>query len=90
MIGTPGHQATIDYLVKTVGDTGYYDVTTQAFQVPTGTATLSVDRVAYEVQYMTFTPAGEPVAPIVAVNNLGCDAVSMTIIRIKIYHTDHR
>lgn len=77
MIGTPGHQATIDYLVDTVKATGYYDVTTQPFKVPTGNASLSVDGFAYEVQYMTFTPAGEPVAPIVAVSNLGCTSVSL-------------
>lgn len=75
MIGTPGHAATIQYLVDTVESTGYYDVTTAEFKVVTGNATLSVDDVAYEVQYMTFSPGGELVGSIVAVPNLGCTAV---------------
>jgi carboxypeptidase Q len=77
LIGNPGHQATIDYLVATTSALDYYNVTTQAFQVPSGVTTLTVGGTAYHSDIMTLSPGGHPVAPVVAVPNLGCDAVSL-------------
>lgn len=77
LIGNPGHQATIDYLVATTSSLDYYNVTTQAFQVPSGVTTLTVGGTVYHSDIMTLSPGGHPVAPVVAVPNLGCDAVSL-------------
>lgn len=76
LIDTPGHQATVDWLYDTTSALGYYNVTKQAFQVQQGTVVLKVDGTAYEARLMTFSPEGHPVAKVVAVANLGCDAVS--------------
>jgi len=76
-IGTPGHNATVNYLVDTLTATGYYDIEVQPFTVPSASANLSVDGVTYEAAPMTFTAAGTPSGPLIPVANIGCDAVSL-------------
>ncbi|KAL3417278.1 peptidase family M28 [Phlyctema vagabunda] len=73
VIGSPGHAATIKWLVDTVTALDYYDVTTQAFTVPQGNSSFVAGGTTYESLLMTFSPAGSPDAPLVAVANLGCD-----------------
>ncbi|PMD51227.1 putative leucine aminopeptidase 2 [Hyaloscypha bicolor E] len=73
-IGTPGHNATVNYLVDTLTATGYYDIEVQPFTVPSASADLSVDGVTYEAAPMTFTAAGTPSGPLIPVANIGCDA----------------
>lgn len=76
-IGTPGHNATVNYLVDTLDALDYYDIEVQPFTVPSASGTLSVSEVSYEVAPMTFTPEGTVSAPVILVSNLGCDAVSV-------------
>lgn len=74
--GGGGHNATVDFLYKTLKSLNYYDVVKQPFTeiYSAGEGTLSVDGQPIEVNIMTYTPAGEATAPIVAVANVGCDA----------------
>ncbi|KAH8821348.1 putative leucine aminopeptidase 2 [Xylogone sp. PMI_703] len=74
VIGSPGHEATINWVVDSLKALDYYNVTTQLFTVPLGTSSFTAGGVTYESILMTFTPAGNPVAPLVAVPNLGCEA----------------
>jgi carboxypeptidase Q len=76
VIGSPGHNSTVNYLVEQLTALNYYDVEVQPFTVPSASATLSVNGQTYEVAPMTFTSAGSPEGPLVVVANLGCDAVS--------------
>ena len=76
LIGTPGHQATIDWLAKTVNDTGYYDVTVQPFLTPDpNNADLTVDGTTYKASAMDGSPEGTFGGPLAVVANLGCEAV---------------
>lgn len=75
-IGTPGHNATVNYLVDTLSALDYYDVEVQPFTVPSASGALSVAGVSYEVAPMTFTAEGTVSGPVVLVSNLGCDPVS--------------
>lgn len=74
--GGPGHNATVDYLYDALKETGYYDVYKQAFVelFTAATVTLSVGGEDYLAEYMTYGPSGVASAPLVQVNNLGCDA----------------
>jgi carboxypeptidase Q len=76
VIGSPGHNATINYLVEQLTALDYYDVSVQPFTVPTATANLTINGRPYEVSPMSFTPGGSSSASVVVVANLGCDAVS--------------
>lgn len=76
VIGSPGHEATVQYLVDTLTALDYYDVSLQPFTVETSSADLSINNVTFESSPLTYTPAGTPVAPLVPVSNLGCEAVS--------------
>ncbi|KUJ17171.1 putative leucine aminopeptidase 2 [Mollisia scopiformis] len=73
-IGTPGHNATVNYLVDTLDALDYYDVEVQPLTVPSASGTLSISEVDYEVAPMTFTAEGTVSGPIVLVSNLGCNA----------------
>lgn len=79
-IGTAGHNSTVNYLVDTLAATKFYDNTVQPFQVSNATANLSINGVVYEVAPMTFTSAGDLLASLELVANLGCDAVSSIFI----------
>jgi hypothetical protein len=74
--GGGGHNATVDYLYKTLKSLNYYDVVKQPFTeiYSEGEGTLTVDGQAIAAQIMTYTPGGEVTKPLGAVANVGCDA----------------
>lgn len=76
VFGSAGHNATVDYLYKTLKATGYYNVVKQPFTeiYSSGTSTLSVDGESVDSTIMTYTPSGSATGTLVAVSNLGCDA----------------
>jgi carboxypeptidase Q len=77
LIGTIGHNKTVNYLYDTLAATGYYDVAFQRFLISTPiNETFTVGNSSYETVAMAFSEAGKVTAPIVKVANLGCDAVS--------------
>jgi Zn-dependent M28 family amino/carboxypeptidase len=75
VFGGAGHNATVDYLYKTLKSTNYYDVTKQPFTEIFAEAkgALTVDGQTIAVTTMTYTPGGDATKPLVAVANLGCD-----------------
>ena len=73
-IGSPGHNATVNYLVDTLTKTGYYDVAVQPFTVPSASSNLTVGGTSYDSIPMTFTAEGSPKGTLVAISNFGCDA----------------
>lgn len=83
LIGTPGHNDTINYIYDTLNALdGYYDVELQPFDTlvqESGDFAFSVGDQAYETAEMEFSPSGDVTAPLVVVNNLGCEAVSKTL-----------
>ncbi len=81
-IGSPSHNATVNCLVETIAPTRYYDIKVQPFTVPSASADLSVNGVNYTVSPMTFTATGTPSGSLVAIANLGCDAVGQQCISL--------
>ncbi|KAH9209276.1 putative leucine aminopeptidase 2 [Leptodontidium sp. 2 PMI_412] len=73
-IGSPGHNATVNWLVDTLTATGYYDVSVQPFDVESSGATGTANGAPLAVQAMTGTPAGTPSGELVKVANIGCNA----------------
>ena len=73
--GSKGHNATVDYLYKTLTSLDYYKVTKQPFTeiYSEGTGTLTVDGQAIAAGIMTYTPGGEAAGSLVSVANVGCD-----------------
>ncbi|PGH05466.1 aminopeptidase [Blastomyces parvus] len=74
VFGTKGHEGTIDYLMKELKRTRYYDVSKQE-QVhlwSRSEATFKVNGEDKEVLPMTYSPSGNATAELVLVNNLGC------------------
>lgn len=78
MFGSAAHLDTVNYLYDQVDALGYYDVWLQEQVHPWSDAnqTLSVNGVEYEVTGATYGPNGDVSSLLVAVDNLGCDAVS--------------
>jgi Zn-dependent M28 family amino/carboxypeptidase len=76
VFGGKGHNATVDYLYKTLKSLNYYDVKKQPFTelYSAGTAALKVAGDDIEASIMTYTPAGEASGPLVQAANLGCAA----------------
>ncbi|KAJ4251986.1 Leucyl aminopeptidase yscIV [Fusarium torreyae] len=76
VFGGAGHNATVDYLYKTLKSLNYYNVVKQPFTelYSAGTADLKVAGDEIEATIMTYTPAGEASGPLVKVANLGCEA----------------
>ncbi|KAM0246582.1 hypothetical protein ACHAP5_004707 [Fusarium lateritium] len=76
VFGGKGHNATVDYLYKTLKSLNYYDVKKQPFTelYSAGTAALKVGGDDIEAAIMTYTPAGEASGPLVQAANLGCAA----------------
>lgn len=74
--GGAGHNATVDYLYKTLKATKYYDVTKHAFVELFSSATVdfTAGGTDYPASYMTYGPSGQASGPLVVVNNLGCTA----------------
>ncbi|TFK35302.1 hypothetical protein BDQ12DRAFT_320095 [Crucibulum laeve] len=72
--GSKGHNASVDYIKKSLDKTGYYDTQLQTFSYlfSEGTAQFSAGGVSYTTGWFTYGPAGLVEAPIVVVNDLGC------------------
>ena len=76
--GGGGHNATVDWLYDELVATGYYNVVKQPFTevFSAGSATLKIGADTFAPGVMTYSPAtvGTVTAPVISVNNLGCDA----------------
>ena len=62
-MGTPGYEASSQYVEDTLEATGAYDVTRQMFEVDDqtfGDVELTVDGTAYEVEPLAYTEAADP------------------------------
>jgi hypothetical protein len=81
LIGTKGHNDTIQYLYDTLSSlNGYYKVELQPFTTlvqTNGTFNFSANGVEQSVGAMEFSPSGNITAPLVVVANRGCDPVSL-------------
>lgn len=77
VLGSPGLNSSLQYVLDTLNSLNYYDVTTQYFNIPQATSTLSVDGTTYRSAAFNFAPAGKIDAPLVIVPNLACNAVSL-------------
>lgn len=75
VFGSGGHNATVDWLVETLEATGYYDVEKQPFTELYAEAdgTFSYGGNEIETETFSYTPGGEVKAPIIKVDNLGCE-----------------
>ncbi|KAK0123988.1 Leucyl aminopeptidase yscIV [Cadophora gregata] len=72
---TSGHNKTVDWIVDTLSAyPDYYDVEVQPFTMPGGKAVFSANGQTLLADYMIYSPEGSVSAPMVLVNNLGCDA----------------
>lgn len=82
VIGSEGHQATIDYITNTIKKySKYYDVYQQPMPLSIGlSANLTVNGKEVAVDAVGLAPGGSASGPVVAIPNLGCDAVS-TLLR---------
>jgi hypothetical protein len=83
-IGTEGHKLSLSYIRTKLGDTGYYDISEQNFNiaVSSGTASLDIGGKKYDGFTMTHSPSGKVSAAVVAVARYGCDPVRYTSWRI--------
>lgn len=75
--GSSGHNATVEYFVKTLEETGYYDVVKQPFTelYADATSTITVDGEEITSKPLTYTPSGSATgAALVNVANIGCTA----------------
>lgn len=74
VFGGRAHNDTVNWLAKTLEETGYYDVSLQPFieLYSGGNASLTLDGAEKPVGLFTYTPSGSVQAPLVAVSNLGC------------------
>ncbi|KFZ12414.1 hypothetical protein V502_07107 [Pseudogymnoascus sp. VKM F-4520 (FW-2644)] len=75
VIGSPGHNATVNWYYDTIKKLDdYYSVYIQPFPVVTAAGNLTVNDALIESATMSFTGAGHPVAELVPVANLACEA----------------
>jgi hypothetical protein len=77
-IGTPGHNATVNYIKDIIASfRHYYTYELQPFQLYVGeSANLTTNGASIEVFGVTLSPSGSVTAPLVSVANVGCEAVS--------------
>jgi len=77
--GSLGHNATLSYIKGLLDETNFYDTVYQTFPYfySDGNATFSASGTNYSTSWFTYGPAGDVTAPLVIVNNLGCEAVSV-------------
>jgi hypothetical protein len=87
LIGSPGLNSTVNWVYDSLDALDYYDVSFQEFSAQTENSTLSVDNTTYHTVPIGGTPEGNPIAPLVAVADLGCNAVR--IYQISIFVTSH-
>lgn len=82
LIGTPGHNATINWIKDTIASfPDYYSVYLQPFDLSLGvSANLTVNDVALEVFAVGLSPQGTISGEIVHIPNLACEAVSISFI----------
>ena len=78
VFGGDAHNEVVDWIADELEATGYYDVVKQEQQHlwSKSDQTLTINGVDQEPQSMTYTPSDNVTATVVAVSNLGCDAVS--------------
>jgi hypothetical protein len=78
VIGSEGHQATVDYLHAQIAKfPKYYTVELQPVPLVIGvSANLTANNKTIEVYPTTLAPGGNVTGPLVAIPNLGCDEVS--------------
>jgi hypothetical protein len=76
--GTVGHNLTVDYIKTKLDKTGYYNVELQHFVTlySEGTSNFSALGTNYSTAWFTYGPAGNVTAPVVPVDDLGCEPVS--------------
>lgn len=76
--GSLGHNATLSYIKGLLDKTNFYDTVYQTFPYlySDGNATFSANGTSYSASWFTYGPAGDVTAPLVIVNDLGCEAVS--------------
>ncbi|PVH95701.1 Zn-dependent exopeptidase [Periconia macrospinosa] len=74
--GSPGHNATVDYIYDALVETGFYDVYKQPFVelYEDAQVEFSVSGVEYDARYLQYSPSGDLDKPLVAVANVGCTA----------------
>lgn len=78
LIGTPGHQATIDWIKSILGSlSDYYTFYEQPISMSLGvSATLTTNDKSTEAFAVGLAPSGDVSGPLVYVPNLGCATVS--------------
>jgi carboxypeptidase Q len=82
LMGSPGHEGTVDYLYKQLTHPslgGYYNVTLQPWSgvvQKSGTGSLFVNGKNTSITIGTYSPSGTFRAPLSLANNLGCNEVS--------------
>jgi hypothetical protein len=88
-IGTKGHDDTVKYILDQFRPLGsYYNVTTQPFQVrlqTAGTAAFAINGAKQATGTVGYSPSGNLTGNVVVVENLGCNAVSIS----KSYRDKH-
>ncbi|KAF2755599.1 peptidase M28 [Pseudovirgaria hyperparasitica] len=73
--GSPGHVATVDYIISELEATGAYDIERQPFTTTIqeeGSYRITVDNVEWNAGELQFSASGDVTAPLVVVSNLGC------------------
>jgi hypothetical protein len=81
VIGSPGHNATVNWYYDTIKKLDdYYGVYIQPFPVVTANGNLTVNNALIESATMSFTGAGHPVAELVPVANVACEAVGTRLL----------
>jgi Iap family predicted aminopeptidase len=75
VFGSPGHNATVNYIYDTLVKTGKYDVTLQPFveTYSQGTADLTVNGEDIDASYFTYIKTSKVEGSLVAVRGLGCE-----------------
>ena len=78
--GSLGHNATLSYIKGLLDKTNFYDTVYQTFPYlySDGSATFSASGTNYSTSWFTYGQAGDITAPLAIVNNLGCEAVSVS------------
>ena len=80
VMGSPGHQGTLDYLLEKLGQlSDYFDVSVQEFPVVfwEGTGKLSVgDKTLGEINPFRYSPSESVSGKLVHVDSNGCNSVS--------------
>lgn len=79
VIGSQGHQSTIDYITETIKKfPDYYTVTQQPMPLSVGvSANVTVNGEDTEAYAVGLAPGGHATGTLVSIPNLGCNAVSI-------------